>query len=126
MVGFQSEFPNFQGPPIFRCKNFTSLHRGDATEALSEELTNDLLGGMKNDGKAAAEALLELLYLAKKEGAEVTLVTLGVVVGWCWLLKGMHGVSKTAMILGLCMIFFFWGSIPVMYRIRCNYNYYRL
>eukprot|EP00434_Breviolum_minutum_P028079 symbB.v1.2.024838.t1/scaffold2377.1/size157712/4 len=32
---------------------------------------------MKNDGKAAAEALLELLYLAKKEGAEVTLVTLG-------------------------------------------------
>ena len=78
--GFPIGISEIPGVPLFRCKNFTSLHRGDATEALSEELTNDLLGGMKNDGKAAAEALLELLYLAKKEGAEVTLVTLGVVV----------------------------------------------
>ena len=95
---------------------------------MSEELTNDLLGGMKNDGKAAAEALLELLYLAKKEGAEVTLVTLGVVVVVvvlaaerdAWSIKKSHDTRV------MYDVFFLGGKVYQLCIVKCNYNYYSI
>lgn len=115
-----------RGPPIFRCKNFTSLRSRWCHRGLVGGVDQRPVGRYEKWWQGGGRSVVGIALFGQERRSWSDTSHFrrrgGVVLAPerdAWSIKNSHDTR-------VMYVFFFWGSIPVMYRIRCNYNYYRL